>query len=204
MSHACPVIVMAKAPQAGYAKTRLIPGLGAQGAAALAHRLLEHAMAQALAAGVGPVGLCCAPDVTHAAFASHAAHAGVELRPQGEGDLGQRMERAFAHWLPLHGRALMIGTDAPALDAGMLRQAAAALEDTDAVFVPAHDGGYALVGLRRAAPQIFSDMAWSTATVMTVTRERLQAGGLRHVELPAVHDIDEPADLVHLPPGWLT
>ena len=113
------------------------------------------------------------------------------------------MARAFERHLAQHGAALMIGTDAPSIDAAMLQQASDALSDADAVFIPALDGGYALIGLRRRAPTLFSGMAWSTATVMADTRERLRAAGLRHTELPAVADIDEPADLQHLPPGWL-
>ena len=70
------------------------------------------------------------------------------------------------------------------------------------MFVPAHDGGYALVGLRRPAPSLFDAMLWSTSTVMADTRERLAAAGLRHTELPAVADIDNAADLIHLPRGW--
>jgi glycosyltransferase A (GT-A) superfamily protein (DUF2064 family) len=99
---------------------------------------------------------------------------------------------------------LLIGTDAPALDAAMLREAAAVLEDFDAVFVPAHDGGYALVGLARPAPGLFDEMPWSTSRVMGQTRSRIARDGLRHRELAPVHDVDEPADLVHLPAGWLT
>jgi hypothetical protein len=96
-----------------------------------------------------------------------------------------------------------MGTDAPALDATVLRAAAQALRTHDAVFVPALDGGYALVGLRAAAPSLFSAMRWSTPQVMADTRARLAAAGLRHAELPALADIDEPADLQQLPPGWL-
>ena len=202
MKTSCPVIVMAKAPVAGFAKTRLIPALGAQGAATLAECLLEHAIGQALDARLGPVDLCCAPDMSHPALAHHAAWFGMTLSAQGEGDLGARMACAFDRWLARTGCALMIGTDAPALDAAMLGRAAAALDDADAVFIPALDGGYALIGLRCAAPALFSGVAWSTASVMADTRERLAAAGLRHVELPAVADIDEPADLLHLPPDW--
>ena len=204
MTAPCPVIVMAKAPLPGFAKTRLIPALGAQGAALLAERLLDTAVAQALAAALGPVDLCCAPDSGHAAFERHASHHGLVLSHQGDGDLGARMARAFDRWLALAGRALLIGTDAPSLDAAMLQRAAAALDNADAVFIPAHDGGYALVGLRRPAPSLFSGMAWSTPTVMAHTRERAAAAGLRLAELPAIADIDEPADLVHLPQEWLT
>lgn len=203
MTVSCSVIVMAKAPRPGYAKTRLIPALGAEGAAALAARLLEASVTQALAAGTAGVDLCCAPDAEHLAFAGLAQAQGLRLSAQGEGDLGARMARAFERHLAPGRAALMIGTDAPALDAAMLQQAARALQDADAVFVPALDGGYALIGLRRAAPWLFGDMAWSTASVMADTRGRLRAAGLRHIELPPVADIDEPADLAHLPHGWL-
>lgn len=197
------IIVFAKAPVPGLAKTRLAPALGELGAAALAERMLHHALAQATAADVGPVELCAAPDATHPAMQAAAAEHGSRLTEQGTGDLGLRMHRALTRSLLRHGRALLIGTDAPALDASVLRQAASALQDHDAVFVPALDGGYALVGQRRADPRWFSDMRWSHDRVMDETRERLRAAGVRWAELPPVADIDEPVDLVHVPPGWL-
>lgn len=197
------VIVFAKAPVAGLAKTRLAPVLGAAGAAALAGRMLQHTLAQAMAAGIGPVELCAAPDATHPALRAAAAAWGAALTEQGLGDLGQRMHRALARQLQQHAQALLIGTDAPALDAERLRQAAQALQSHDAVFVPALDGGYALVGQRVAHAACFEGMAWSHPQVMADTRDRLRAAGLRWAELPPVADIDEPADLVHLPPGWL-
>ena len=206
--NACAVIVFAKAPLAGYAKTRLIPALGVGGAARLAERMLGHAVRQAVAAGIGPVEVCCAPDATHPAFGSLTATLTLALTEQGSGDLGARMQRAFARRLargamPAADAALLIGTDAPALDAAMLRRARDALAAHDAVFVPALDGGYALVGLRRPAPGLFDGIAWSTGAVMADTRQRLATLGLRCTELDAVADIDEPADLVHVPPAWL-
>jgi len=196
----CALIVLAKAPHAGLAKTRLIAALGADGAARLAERMLQAALAHALDAGIGPVELCVTPTRDDPAFA--AWRDAIAVTEQGGGDLGQRMARALHRVLGSHDRALLIGTDAPALDAAYLRAAAAALHDVDAVFGPTADGGYALVGLRRAAPQLFSAMRWSHDRVMAHTRERLAAAGLRHVELPVLHDIDEPADLVHLPQHW--
>lgn len=193
--------VLAKAPLPGLAKTRLIPALGAEGAAALAARLLAHTLEQARAAGFARLRLLGHPDATHPLLARHAAH--CELGAQQGADLGERMHCALTDALTSHERALLIGTDAPALDAVRLRQAAQALRDVDAVFVPALDGGYALVGLRaQAQAALFMDMRWSTAQVMADTRERLRGLGLRWVELPAVADIDEPADLAHLPAGW--
>ena len=203
MNTRCTVIVMAKAPLPGFAKTRLIPALGADGAAALAHRLLDRAVEQALAANLGAVDLCCAPDCRHGAFARLGGLPRVELSRQADGDLGARMSHAFERWLARVPQVLLIGTDAPALDAALLRRAAQALDEADAVFVPAHDGGYALVGLRRPSPSLFENMPWSTSAVMAHTRERLAAAGLRCAELPPVADIDEAADLIHLPAGWL-
>jgi uncharacterized protein len=149
--------------------------------------------------------LACAPDTSHAEFAAQQAAGGAALIAQGDGDLGARMRRQFDHAFAAGAaRVVLIGTDIPALDAARLRQAAAALLSADAVFAPAADGGYGLIGLRGAAPSaLFHAMPWSTAAVMATTRQRLAAAGLRHVELPVVHDIDEAADLVHLPPGFL-
>jgi rSAM/selenodomain-associated transferase 1 len=196
--HACALIVMAKAPVPGFAKTRLIPALGAEGAAQLARWLLDRAVVAAHASGLGPVELCGTPDTSHPAFAARRTQPGIRLEAQGEGDLGERMARALARALRTHPRALLIGTDAPQLDAGVLRRAASALDANDAVFVPAFDGGYALVGLRQPAPELFTDMPWSTAEVMACTRARLRELGLSHAELDPLHDIDAPDDLVHL------
>ena len=196
------LIVFAKAPVAGTVKTRLIPALGAAGAAALAAWLLERTLAAGMAAGFDQVELCVAPDTSHPAFGALAAAHRLTLTVQGEGDLGARMDRALTRVLREHHHALLIGTDAPALDTARLRDAARALHDADAVFVPALDGGYALVGLRRAQPALFQGIAWSTGQVMAQTRERARAAGLTWTERDPLPDIDEPADLVHLPAGW--
>ena len=198
------LIVFAKAPVAGQAKTRLMPALGAAGAASLAARLLERAVAAGMSAGFDAVELCATPDASHPAFGRLAArHAGLHLSVQGDGDLGARMHRALTRRLVRCDRVLLIGTDAPALDAPALRTAAQALAGHDAVFVPALDGGYALVGLSRPQPDLFTSMPWSTRRVMAETRQRARRAGLRWTELPAVADIDEPADLIHLPAEWM-
>lgn len=201
--HDTALIVFAKAPVAGLAKTRLIPALGAEGAAALAARLLRHTLAQGAAAGFGALELCATPDATHPALVAAAREHGAVLAVQGEGDLGARMQRALGRRLATHARALLIGTDAPALDAAVLHAAAAALAAHDAVFVPALDGGYALVGLAAHAPErLFADIAWSTPQVMATTLERAAELGLRTALLAPLPDIDEPADLIHLPAHW--
>jgi uncharacterized protein len=198
------LIVFAKAPVAGLAKTRLIPALGPDGAAQLAERLLVHTLQQALALPVAHMELCVTPSDQHPAFehARAAALGRLQITLQGDGDLGQRMHRALSRVLTSHSKALLIGTDAPALHTALLEQAAQALDAHPAVFVPALDGGYALVGLTQPAPTLFQDMAWSTPRVMQDTRQRARALGWAWTELPPVADIDEPADLHHLPTHW--
>jgi len=198
------VIVMAKAPVAGYAKRRLSPVLGAAGAAELAERLLDHAVREAASAGFDSVELCTAPDAGHAAFRRLQSEHRLLVTTQVGGNLGDRMHSALSRALVTHERALLIGTDAPALDARMLQRAADALDRADAVFVPAFDGGYVLVGLRHPARALFENVAWSTDQVMRQTRERAATVGLKLAELEPVSDIDVPADLLQLPAGWAT
>lgn len=196
------LIVFAKAPVAGLAKTRLISALGSEGAAALAARLLDHTVGTGVAAGFDHLEICTTPDTSHHAFRRLASMHPLVLTTQGDGDLGARMHRALVRALATYNHVLLMGTDAPSLDAAVLHQAAAALNTCDAVFVPALDGGYALVGLTRAVPSLFCNMPWSTPQVMQTTRERAAAAQLVWAELASVADIDDPADLAHLPAGW--
>ena len=204
MKHDCLLIVFAKAPVPGYAKTRLAKTLGDEGAARVASRMLDHPLQSALAATVGPIQLCCAPDSAHPQFMLAQQEHGISLFHQGDGDLGERMERAISRGLASHRAVVLIGTDAPGLDGATLRRAAMVLRTNDAVAVPASDGGYVLIGLSRPAPGLFSGVAWSTAQVMAQTRMRAAALGLSLCELPTLHDVDEPEDLVHVPSGWLS
>lgn len=189
-----PLLVFAKAPVPGEVKTRLIPALGAAGAAALHERLVDRALATAVAAAVGPVELCCTPDDPHPALAALARVHGAALAAQGPGDLGDRMHAALSRALAGAPAAIVIGSDCPALAPQHLREAAAALAGHDAVLQPAEDGGYVLVGLSRPAPAIFEGIRWGEATVMADTRERLRGAGLRWKEMPERWDVDRPED----------
>lgn len=199
----CRLIVFAKAPVPGLAKTRFIPALGARGAARLAERLLEHSVQQACHARIGPVELCCAPNAEHAAFTRLTQRYAIALETQGDGDLGARMSRALARALATHERAVLIGSDIPALDAHYLQAAARALEDHAVVFGPANDGGYVLVGSSVSAAGLFEGIQWGTSRVMQQTRQRLVALGLRHHELAPLSDVDVAEDLKHVPAHWL-
>lgn len=190
------VAVLAKAPLPGLAKTRLIPALGPQGAARLQRQLTRAAVQTALDARLGPVTLWCAPHAQHRFFRAMHRTTGVRCLVQASGDLGQRMHTAFR----LHceqGPLLLTGTDCPPLTPDHLRRAAQALLDgDDAVFYPAEDGGYVLVGLRRPQAALFENIAWSTDAVMAQTRERASTTGLRLRELETLWDLDVPGDLV--------
>ncbi len=192
------VIVLAKAPQPGSVKTRLIPLLGAEGAAALYVRLVKHALETATKASRF-VELHCAPDANDPFFRFCASHYGVAVKAQVEGDLGARMLAAFKQSLPEHARVLLIGSDCPALTARHLQQAKRALRDgADAVFVPCEDGGYALIGLKRADRGLFDGIEWSSANVMAETRARLIALDWRWRELETLWDVDRPEDYARL------
>src|ERR1043166_3733924 len=114
----CKLLVFAKAPVPGQVKTRLTPVLGATDAARLQQALTRHTLGCAIAAGVGPVELWCAPQVSHPFFADCADRFAVSLRDQPAGDLGSRMDAALADALATASAAIVIGTDCPAMDQG--------------------------------------------------------------------------------------
>ena len=192
------VLVFARAPEPGAAKTRLIPLLGAARAAALQQILIERALSTALAAGVGPVELWCAPSAQHPLLARYTERHGIAAASQCNGDLGARMLHAAMTALASAPRIIIIGCDCPALSAGDLQRAAAALTGHDAVLIPAEDGGYVLLGLRRADAQLFAEVAWGTDQVMITTRKRLAALNWRWLEFPPAWDVDRPADFERL------
>lgn len=197
------LIVFAKAPAPGAVKTRLIPLIGAEGAAALHAQLVKRALATARTAGFADVELHCAPDTDDPFFRFCARHYRVTLRAQLQGDLGERMFGAFEAALAGHARALLMGSDCPALGPSHLRRAERALRaGCDAVIGPAEDGGYVLIGLARLDPRLFERIAWGSAGVLEETRARLAALGWRWRELETLWDVDRPEDYQRLTAGW--
>jgi len=193
------LIVFARAPEPGRVKTRLAPLLGDKGAASLHARLIERTLRTAVASGIGNVGLHCAPGIEHRFFADTQKRFGVRLRPQGGGDLGDRMYRAFKRALRGHPYVVLIGSDCPALRPADLRAAARALQaGADAVLSPAEDGGYALIGLRRVSRRLFTGVAWGGPGVLAQTRRRLARLRWRWTELRTVWDVDRPEDVARL------
>lgn len=200
------IIIFAKAPVPGFAKTRLIPVLGQAGAAKLAQQMLFNTLHEAIAADIGAVELCVTPAIDHPAWDSASRDiqfpAGIEISDQGEGDLGARLalasERALVNAEPV----VLIGTDCVEMSGGLLRAAAQALQEHDAVIHCTADGGYALLGLRRFSPSLFSDIPWSTDAVSRTTLARIGYLGWPVRVGQMLHDVDEPQDLKYLPDQW--
>ena len=190
------IAILAKAPLAGFAKTRLIPALGAQGAARLQRAFILRTLRVAQQAELsGGVQLWCAPDAHQRFFRALQRSCDVDCMPQPAGDLGTRMQAATAG----PGPVLLVGTDCPALTAQHLSAAAGALrQGAAAVFIPADDGGYVLVGLQQPQPGLFDGIEWSTDRVMAQTRERAHALGVALCELAPLWDVDTPADWARL------
>jgi rSAM/selenodomain-associated transferase 1 len=189
------VIVFARAPTAGRVKTRLAPLLGAEGAARLHARMVEKAVRTALEVA-DHVELHCTPGTKHLFFGRMHRRFGVVLRAQGRGDIGQRMYRAMRAALRRSRRVVLIGSDCPELRPSDVR--AALRSGGDAVFSPAQDGGYALIGLRRVSERLFAGVDWGGPQVMAQTRARLKALDWRWKELRTVWDVDRPEDVARL------
>ena len=204
LSHASPeaagrvaVAILARAPLAGQVKTRLIPVLGAVGAARLQRWLLQRTVEMALAADSGPVSLWCDGDSSHPDYAACHSFARLTVRQQVAGDLGVRMLTALQE-SPTPTGTLVIGTDCPAMTAVQLRLAAQSLRDHDAVVFPAEDGGYVLIGMKAPEPRVFHAVEWGSARVMAQTRQRLAALGWHWAEPLTLWDVDRPADFERL------
>jgi|SRR5579859_387351 len=191
------VLIMAKAPRPGTVKTRLHPVLGPAGCAVLAERLLRHTVSVAQAAGGAAVFVAVEPPDALDEVAS-LIPAGVRLLPQRGAQLGERLAAAAGEvFASGHGPVVVIGTDAPTLTASRLVQAFGDLErGRGVVFGPACDGGYYLAGLNRPAPALFAldPDVWGGERVLSASLAAARRAGLDPGLLPALRDLDTPAD----------
>lgn len=193
------LLLFLRAPRSGSVKSRLAAGVGDARALALYRRLAEHAAGAARAAA-GPLALrfLFTPDDAEKEMREWLGEA--DWRPQGGGDLGARLERAFDDgFAEGYGPVLALGSDLPALRAEDVAEAVRALERAGAVVGPAEDGGYWLIGLTRPQPAVFRGIRWSTPQVLPQTLSRLEAAGTPPHLLRTLRDVDTQDDL---PPGW--
>lgn len=197
------VLVFAKAPRPGRVKTRLAGELGHERAAAIYRRMGRHIVDE-LRDGPFRIFVYHAPADAEAEMRRWLGSEGLEFRPQGEGDLGRRMARAFDEAFREAERVCIVGTDIPGLTRQRVSRALALLDappGCDAVFGPARDGGYYLLALRRPLPQLFQEIPWSTSHVMEESLTRAREAGLSVLTLDVLSDVDRPEDV---PPALLT
>jgi rSAM/selenodomain-associated transferase 1 len=184
------VCIFAKEPLAGQVKTRLAVSTGTIAAAQLAAAFLRDTVAL-----VRPLEI---PFVVAWSGQPDAAPRDNEVWPQGEGDLGDRLERVLSRALTRSGWAIALGADSPGLPARNLLAGVEALRSHDAVVGPTRDGGYYLLGLTRLEPGLLAGVPWSTASTRLSTVERLGARGYRLATLKTWFDVDDGRDLERL------
>lgn len=199
----CALAVMAKAPRTGAVKTRLAPPLTAEEAAAMSTCFLRD-----VTSVVGTVGVpgqvegfvAYTPPGQEMAF-NGLLPPGFRLLTQRGADLGERLLHATDDFLAAGYEAVcLINSDSPTLPGAVLEEAVNTLRlpGDRMVLGPADDGGYYLIGLKRAHEQLFRDIAWSTETVLSDTLQRAREIGLETRLLPSWYDVDDAASLARL------
>ncbi len=192
------LLIFAKAPQPGRVKTRLASHLGPERAAQIHRQLVQHSIST-LGDGPWMTQLWCAPGCGHPFFQHCRLRQRLSLHRQQGTDLGQRMHHALAAALRRSALAILIGSDCPYLTPAHLEEALETLRrGNDGVLIPAADGGYVLIGLRRPRAALFKDVPWGGTGVLASTRERFRQSDLRWQELAPLEDIDEAQDLERL------
>ncbi len=192
---AASLVLFAKAPRPGEVKTRLARALGPEAAADLAGAFLEDGAVRYRRVGEARPILAAAPDAEDPYWRKHFPPP-WSIAPQGEGDLGERLGRAFRREFGTCERVCVLGSDHPALP---LDRLAAFLQEEAAVW-PTEDGGYAALVLSRSArgAELFSGIPWSTGRVLEETLLRARREGLRLAVYPETYDVDLGEDLDRL------
>ena len=196
--------VFTRYPEPGTTKTRLIPALGPESAAGL-----QQAMTACLLAVARKIGddRGSAVQVRYEggddARMRAAFGAAFEYRRQGDGNLGDRMRRCFREGFEAGAeRVVIVGSDVPGIDSGILSTAFEALCGHDLVIGPATDGGYYLMGLRRAVPELLQGIPWGEDGVLSRTLAIAERQALAVRTLPVLSDVDRPEDLAELEKAW--
>ncbi len=193
------LLIFAKAPIPGQVKKRLIPALGAKGAARLHQEMLKQKLRMANDNQIAQLELHCWPDKHHPYFQEVQSRYSLQLHNQKGGNLGERMAHAMQQSITQHSNTILIGTDSPPLDSDYLIQAFKALQSgADAVIGPAEDGGYILIGLSRFNSEIFQGIKWGGKTVCRQTISICNNIDFDWVELDTLWDVDRPEDLERL------
>ncbi len=191
------VLLFVRAPQRGHVKTRLAKQLGADKTLALYRCFVEDIIAT-LKTGSYQTSVFYTPADQGAVVQAWLGK-DASCQPQTGLDLGQRMQKAFANTYcgPVE-QAILIGSDFPDLDIGIIHEAFSALQKSDVVIGPARDGGYYLIGFQKDAfkENVFRDVDWGTSRVFQQTLGQIQQANLNCYTLPAWQDVDTYKDLM--------
>ncbi len=184
------LIIFIKNPELGKVKTRLAKTVGDERALAIYKALMDHTRDIALAV-----------TTDRLLFYSQAIHPNdnwstIDFKKhlQATGDLGTKMKAAFQQAFQDHQKVVIIGSDCASLTPAIVKVAFRQLEKHSFVIGPALDGGYYLLGMNQYVPKVFDHIAWSTASVLEDTKERIKKSGLDYVLLPTLSDIDYEED----------
>jgi hypothetical protein len=169
-------------------KTRLAAAIGNEAACGAYRQLAETVVANL--APLPHAELRFTPHDAENEIA-HWLSDGWTAHPQGEGDLGERMHRAFTE---TNSPAIIIGSDCPQVELSDFQTAAKAMQTHDAVIGPATDGGYWLIGLNAPYPALFEGIEWSTGGVLQSTLAKADEAGLSVQLLRELEDVDTGAD----------
>lgn len=195
------ILQFSKAPQAGKVKTRMASCLDYDQCAELHAALTEQVFCNLRQAQLCPQQLWVAGDPWHAFFRTLIQGTDIQIQPQVDGDLGERLAAATQQCLAEQdvSGVLLVGSDCPSIDRAYLLQAVRALASgQDAVIGPACDGGYVLLGLSRFEASLFEHIDWGTERVADQTCLAMDRLNWRYTELAVLPDIDRPEDLARL------
>lgn len=190
MMQAEALLIFIKNPLPGKVKTRLAAGLGAEKALEIYLNLLQITRETVL-------NLDCRRYLFYSDFIEKKDEwqaAKFRKMLQHEGDLGQRLSAAFEHSLPLHSKAIVIGSDCPDLNEQIIRTAFDRLDYCDIVIGPAEDGGYYLLGMKDFFPELFEGIIWSTDKVLEQTLSKIKAANKTFELCPTLRDLDDASD----------
>ena len=189
------LILFAKSPVAGRAKTRLIPELSAEQAAQVAITLIEQTTLLAVRVWPGPVSLCTWPDTGHPVLKNLAREHQLSISVQSGADLGEKMFNALKVHTDQGQPAAILGCDVPHCPHSELSRAYDILRQGDNVIGPSRDGGYYLIGLTRPHPDVFHSIDWGSTKVLQQTLHAADRCGLKFKQLMALVDVDAYSDL---------
>jgi len=192
------LIVFAKPPVAGFAKTRLIPALGEHGAASLYGRLLKKTLDSVCHNNDWDVQLWLANNLMPDYISELKNKYAISAKYQQGHDLGERMFHAITNSLRHYKKVALIGTDCPAIDQHLISNTFAMLDEVDLVFSPAEDGGYVQIAARKIEKAVFDQVEWGSELVLSQTKVNIKQTTLSVAFTKTYWDVDTPQDLKRL------